>query len=241
MGVSDRKRIGIIGGMSWESTSVYYRLLNELHPRTDGAWSQPRVLIDSVDFGPIVDHQRAGDWAAAGAVLADSARRLADAGATVLGIGANTMHKCIDDVRDAVALPVIDVRDAVAHGVRALGGDALALLGTAYVVQQDFYSDRLDELGITVVKPTDEQAASLQRIVFDELTRGIVLESSREELVAIAESCRRRGGDIVGLCCTEFGMLVDAANAPFPFVDSTVAHVRALLAELALQIREEGT
>ena len=228
-------RIGIIGGMSWESTSAYYRLLNELHDRADDPWSQPRVLIDSVEFGQIVDFQRSGDWDAAGAVLADSARRLVDAGATVLGIGANTMHKCIDAVRDAVDVPLVDVRDAMAAAITARGGDSLTLLGTAYVVQQRFYSDHLEALGITVVKPSDDQAAVLQRIVYDELTRGIVLDQSRAEFIEIAESCRARGGDIVGLCCTEFGMLVSEDNAPFPFLDSTVVHVRALLAESARQ------
>ncbi len=228
-------RIGIIGGMSWESTSAYYRLLNELHDRTNDPWSQPRVLIDSVEFGQIVGFQRSGDWDAAGAVLADSARRLVDAGATVLGIGANTMHKCIDAVRDAVTVPVVDVRDAMAAEITTRGGDSLTLLGTAYVVQQRFYSDHLEALGITVVKPTDEQAAVLQRIVYDELTRGIVLDHTRAEFIEIAESCRERGGEIVGLCCTEFGMLVNEDNATFPFIDSTVVHVRALLAELARQ------
>jgi len=232
-------RLGIIGGMSWESTSAYYRLLNELHDRADDPWSQPRVLIDSVEFGQIVALQRSGDWEGAAVVVADSARRLVDAGATVLGIGANTMHKCADAVRAAVAVPLVDVRDAMADEITARGGDSLTLLGTAYVVQQAFYSDHLEALGITVVKPTDAQAAVLQRIIYDELTRGIVLDRSRAEFIAIAESCRARGGEIVGLCCTEFGMLVDEENAPFPFIDSTVIHVKALLAELALQVSEE--
>jgi len=236
---SSAKRIGLIGGMSWESTSVYYRLLNQLNDRSVGDWSQPRILVDSVEFGEIVEFQRAGDWTAASHVLADSARRLEAAGATLLGIGANTMHKCIDAVREATDLPVVDVRDAMVREIRTMKGASLTLLGTAYVVQQNFYSEYLEGQGITVVKPSDDQAAVLHRIVYDELTQGVVRDESRAEFIAIAESCRDRGGDIVGLCCTEFGMLVDDENAPFPFIDSTVVHVRALLAELALQIGEE--
>ncbi len=226
-------RIGLVGGMSWESTAVYYALLNRLQSKQASAWAQPRVLIDSVDFTEIVHLQAGGDWSATGGLLADSARRLVAAGATVLAIGANTMHRNYAEVVDAVEVPVLDVRHAVARGVRDLGYSTISLLGTRYVVEMDFYSDELERLGLTVVKPTGGQADELQRIVYDELTTGIVSESSRAAFIAIAEDCRSRGGEVVGLCCTEFGMLVDDTNAPLPFVDSTVAHVRALLGHVA--------
>jgi aspartate racemase len=226
------KRIGIIGGMSWESTGVYYSLLNRMHPRTSSPWAQPRVVIDSLDFGQVVALQTAGDWDATGRLLADSARRLVLAGATVLAIGANTMHRNFREVQAAVSVPVVDVRAAVASEVRALGSGSVSLMGTRYVIEQDFYSDELERLGITVIKPTTDQADELQRIVFDELTRGIVSPDSRASFIAIAEDCRARGGLVAGLCCTEFGMLIDETNAPFPFVDSTVAHVRALLSHV---------
>jgi aspartate racemase len=222
-------RIGLIGGLSWESTAAYYRLLNQLTAQRRGAWQQPQVLIDSVNFADIVQFQLEGNWAATGEILAQSARRLESGGAEVLGISANTMHMNYDDVRRAVSIPVVDVRDAVAARVRALGHESISLLGTKYLAESDFYSSALEREGIRVIKPTPEQSEELQRIIYEELTQGVVTESSRGRFMEIADGCRTRGGDVVGLCCTEFGLLVDESNAPWPFVDSTIAHVEALL------------
>jgi aspartate racemase len=221
-------RIGIIGGLSWESTASYYRYFNQLFSGGN-EWSQPQLLIDSVDFGTIVPLQREGDWEATGAILADSARRLERAGATVLGIGANTMHVNFAQVQDAVAIPVIDVRDAIAKESLGRGHATLALLGTKYLIEGEFYSERLHELGVTSIKPTEEQRERLQFIIFSELTRGIVTKVSRAYLREVASSCLERGAGVVGLCCTEFGMLM-SEDESFPVIDSTKAHVRALLA-----------
>jgi aspartate racemase len=221
-------RIGLIGGLSWESTASYYRYFNELFFGPN-EWSQPQLLIDSVDFGAIVPLQRAGDWQATGALLAASAQRLERAGATVLGIGANTMHVNFTEVQDAVAVPVIDVRDAVAKESLDKGHHTIGLLGTKYLIEGDFYSDRLRELGVTSIKPTEEQTERLQFIIFSELTRGIMTKGSRAYLREVASSCLERGASIVGLCCTEFGMLMSEEES-FPVIDSTKAHVRALLA-----------
>jgi aspartate racemase len=221
-------RIGIIGGLSWESTASYYRYFNELFFGTN-EWSQPQLLIDSVDFGTIVPLQREGNWKATGAILAASAQRLERAGATVLGIGANTMHVNFSEVQDAVAVPVVDVRDAVAKESLDKGHHTIALLGTKYLIEGDFYSDRLRELGVTSIKPTEEQTERLQFIIFSELTRGIMTKGSRAYLREVASSCLERGASIVGLCCTEFGMLMSEEES-FPVIDSTKAHVRALLA-----------
>lgn len=221
-------RIGLIGGLSWESTASYYRYFNELFVGLN-EWSQPQLLIDSVDFGAIVTLQREGDWAATGEVLAASAQRLERAGATVLGIGANTMHVNFDDVQRSVSIPVVDVRDAVAKESLGHGRQSIALLGTKYLIDGDFYSDRLHELGVTTVKPTEDQTERLQFIIFSELTRGVVTKSSRAYLREVASSCLDRGASIVGLCCTEFGMLM-GEDENFPVIDSTKAHVRALLA-----------
>jgi aspartate racemase len=221
-------RIGIIGGLSWESTASYYRYFNELFFGAN-EWSQPLLLIDSVDFGAIVPLQREGNWEATGAILAASAQRLERAGATVLGIGANTMHVNFAQVQDAVAVPVVDVRDAVAKESLDKGHHTIALLGTKYLIEGDFYSDRLRELGVTPIKPTEEQTERLQFIIFSELTRGIMTKGSRAYLREVASSCLERGASIVGLCCTEFGMLMSEEES-FPVIDSTKAHVRALLA-----------
>jgi aspartate racemase len=221
-------RIGIIGGLSWESTASYYRYFNELFVGAN-EWSQPHLLIDSVDFGAIVPLQREGNWDATGELLAASAKRLERAGATVLGIGANTMHLNFTQVQDAVTIPVVDVRDAVAKESLGNGHHTMALLGTKYLIDGDFYSDRLHELGVTSVKPTEEQTERLQFIIFSELTRGVVTKGSRAYLREVASSCLERGASVVGLCCTEFGMLMGEEES-FPVIDSTKAHVRALLA-----------
>jgi aspartate racemase len=221
-------RIGLIGGLSWESTASYYRYFNELFVGAN-EWSQPQLVIDSVDFGAIVPLQREGNWEATGEILAASARRLERAGATVLGIGANTMHLNFARVQDAVAIPVIDVRDAVAKESLGNGHHTIGLLGTKYVIERDFYSERLHELGVTSIKPTEEQTERLQFIIFSELTRGVVTQGSRAYLREVASSCLERGASIVGLCCTEFGMLM-SEDESFPVINSTKAHVRALLA-----------
>jgi aspartate racemase len=220
-------RIGIIGGLSWESTAAYYRYFNEFFVGTN-EWSQPQLLIDSVDFGAIVPLQREGKWEATAAILVASAQRLERAGATVLGIGANTMHLNFAQVQQAVAVPVVDVRDAVAKESLGRGHHTIALLGTKYLIDGDFYSDRLHELGVSVVKPTEEQTERLQFMIFSELTQGIVTKGSRAFLREVASSCLDRGASIVGLCCTEFGMLM-SEDEIFPVIDSTKAHVRALL------------
>jgi aspartate racemase len=222
-------RIGLIGGLSWESTATYYRLLNQMTAGRSGAWQQPQVVIDSVNFADIVKFQLVDDWAATGEIVAQSARRLESAGAEVLGICANTMHMNFDDVQRAVSIPVADVRDAVAARVRAMGHESMSLLGTKYIIEGDFYSSAIERDGIRVIKPTHDQAEELQRIIYEELTQGLVTEASRVRFMEIASDCRSRGGEVVGLCCTEFGLLVDESNAPWPFVDSTIAHVDALL------------
>jgi aspartate racemase len=222
-------RIGLIGGLSWESTGEYYRLLNERTAERLGPWHQPPVLIDSLNFGEFVRLQTLGDWAAMGDLMAASAQRLENGGADILGISANTMHMSYDDVRRAVSIPVIDIRDAVAKEVRALGHESMSLLGTKYLMEHDFYSSAIERMGIRVIKPTDIQTKELQRIIYEELTQGIVTDLSRATFMEIAADCQSRGGDVIGLCCTEFGLLLDKASAPWPFVDSTDAHVTALL------------
>lgn len=223
------KRIGLIGGMSWESTSSYYSLLNRMTAQRFGAWNQPAVLIDSLDFSDIVRYQREENWRVLGEILADSAKRLEAGGATVLAICANTMHKNFDDVANAVTVPVVDIRDVMAREVKAMGSSSMSLLGTKYVVETEFFSSHLERSGVTVVKPDATQTNALQAIIYDELTQGVVSDASRQVFFDIADDCRDRGGDVVGLCCTEFGLLVDEAEAPWPIVDSMAVHVKSLL------------
>jgi aspartate racemase len=223
------KRIGLIGGLSWESTASYYALLNRMTAQEHGVWKQPALSIDSLDFCEIVAYQAVGDWKTLGTILADSAKRLESGGATVLAICANTMHKNFEDVSNAVSIPVVDVRDALVTEIRALGASSMSLLGTKYVMQGDFYSSHLERAGVKVVKPLAPEIDVLQSMIYDELTQGIITDASRTAFMDIAQNCRSRGGDVVGLCCTEFGLLIDEKSSPFPIVDSAVAHVKALL------------
>jgi aspartate racemase len=221
--------IGLIGGMSWESTSVYYRLLNELFINGSNSWRKPHIIVDSLDFGEIVTFQQAGNWSATGEILAQSAKRLEASGAEVIAIAANTMHINAAQIQEAVSIPLLDIRTSVANAVKAMAGDSISLLGTRYVIEGDFFSSFIENLGIRVVKPTISQGEELQRIIFDELTLGIVSDASRSKLIEIGQDCRTRGGDIVALCCTEFGLLITEENSPFPFIDSTISHVKDLL------------
>jgi aspartate racemase len=224
-------RIGLIGGLSWASTSSYYQYLYEMFDDDANEWSKPPIVIDSIDFGRIVALQRIGDWSATGSILVDSAQRLERAGATVLGIGANTMHINYDQVQDAVNVPVIDVRTAVATEVLAMNEHSVALLGTKYLLDGTFYSDQLEALGVASIRPSTTQIDRLQTIIFDELTNGIANDSARIFLHDVALSCIERGARVIALCCTEFGLLMNESEE-FPVVDSTKAHVRALLAAI---------
>ena len=224
-------RIGLIGGLSWEATASYYRYFNQffLGP---SPWSQPPVLIDSTDMATIVELQRAGDWSATGVIMADAARRLVAGGADVLAIGANTMHRNYEEVAAAVACDVVDIRTCVAREVISLGGESVGVLGTSYVVEQDFYARGIEAHGVEVIRPDESQTRELQRIIYDELTQGVVTTESRERLLDIAASLVARGAHVVGLCCTELGLLVDEGDAALVVVDSTKAHVRALVSAL---------
>lgn len=188
------KRIGLIGGLSWESTSHYYTLLNQLTAQERGPWKQPRLLVDSVDFSEIVTLQEVGDWGATGRVLVDSARRLEKGGATVLGICANTMHINYEIVAGSVSIPVLDIRSAVASELFEMGSTSLTLLGTRYLMEHDLYSGHLEAAGVTVIKPIGEQVDQLQSIIFNELTQGIVTERARAEFLRTPQDCRSRGG-----------------------------------------------
>ena len=226
---AEKKCIGIIGGLSWESTNVYYQLLNQLSKNPHDAWRQPHVIIDSLDFAEIVYYQQRGDWAATGKILAASGARLESCGATVIAISANTMHINAPEVKRSISVPFIDIRDSILRAVKAKDARSVSLLGTKYLLQADFYSSYIELAGVKVIKPTNAQTDELQRIIFDELTQGIVLESSRKRLIDIAEECQSRGGEIVALACTEFELLLNEGNSPFPLVDSTTEHVRDLL------------
>ena len=227
------KTIGLIGGMSWESTVTYYKLLNEAAKERLGGLHSARILLYSVEFSEIEACQASGDWDRCADILADAAKKLEAAGADILLICTNTMHKVAPQVKAAVSIPLIHIADATADGLLAQGIHKTALLGTAYTMTQDFYKQRLIDRGIEVVIPNEADVALVHRVIFDELCLGIIREESRSEFARIIKALKADGAQAVILGCTEVGMLVSQEDSVLPVFDTTVIHAEAA-ADLAL-------
>ena len=222
--------IGLLGGMSWESTASYYRLLNECIRQRLGGLHSAKLLLYSVDFHEIETLQRAAAWEEAGAQLAAAARALERAGAGCILIGANTMHKVAPAVEAAVGIPVLHVADATAAAVRAAGLSRVGLLGTRFVMEQDFYVERLRQRhGLAVLVPDLQERQLIHRVIFEELVLGRRIESSRAALAAIMAGLVAAGAEGIILGCTEFSLLVGESDASVPLFDTTRLHaVQAL-------------
>ena len=226
------RTLGLLGGTSWEPTAVYYALLNRGTAERLGPRHQPRLLLHSVDFAEVAALQTEGRWDVLAEQYTDATHHLVAAGAEVLGICANTMHLLADDVAAAAgSARLVHVVDATAEGARREGARSVALLGTAYTMEKPFYADGLRARGLDVVVPEADDRAALQRIVYDELTRGIVREESRALFLDVVARCADRGADTALLACTEFQMLAEPGDpaAAIPLVDTTREHCRALL------------
>jgi aspartate racemase len=222
------RTVGMIGGMSWESTLPYYRLVNERVRDRLGGLHSSKLVICSIDFAELEAMQRSSDWAAADALMVDAARRLQAAGAQALAICANTMHRSAPAVDAAVGLPVLHVADATAAAVRAEGIDTVALLGTRFTMEQSFYRERLERAGLRVMLPDAAQRGDIHRIIYDELCRGRLLEASRERYRSIMAALVDAGARGIILGCTEIGLLVGAGDASVPLFDTTALHAAAI-------------
>ena len=221
------KVIGLIGGMSWESTASYYRLLNTAIKEQLGGLHSAKVIVYSVDFHEIEQLQRVADWDTAGALLADVAKSLEAAGAQCLLIGANTMHKVAPAIEAAVNIPVLHVADATAAAVRGAGLATIALLGTRFVMEQHFYIDRLRERhGLAVLIPGQRDREIIHRIIFEELVVGKIVGESRQEFVRIMAALVAQGAEGIILGCTEFSLLVRPEDCSVPMFDTTRLHAR---------------
>ncbi|HET6655340.1 MAG TPA: aspartate/glutamate racemase family protein [Gammaproteobacteria bacterium] len=222
------KTIGLIGGMSWESTAHYYSRLNELVAERLGGLHSARLVLWNVEFDEIARLQHADDWEAAGEILADAAWRLERAGAEALLICANTMHRVAPAVEAAVGVPVIHLADVTAKTLLATGHRRAALLGTRFTMAQTFYRERLERHGLEVAVPDAPEQDDIHRIIFDELVKGRVQAESRERFIAIMRRMHQAGVDAAILGCTEFGLLIRPEDAPdIPRVDTTELHCRA--------------
>jgi aspartate racemase len=220
------KTLGVLGGMSWESTATYYKQLNEGVRDARGGLHSAPLIVHSVDFAAIAALQKAGEWAAAGDLLARAALGLQRAGATALLLATNTMHKIAPAIEAAVDIPLLHIGDAVGQALRASGVTRAALLGTRFTMQEDFYRNRLvQQYGIQVLLPDGDAMAEIDRIIFAELCRGEFLHASREHYLAVLEHLRGSGAEAAILGCTEIGLLLEGVNSPLPLIDSTQQHV----------------
>jgi aspartate racemase len=222
------KVIGLIGGMSCESTAHYYKHLNGRVRAQLGGLHSAEILMWSVDFAPIAQMQDENRWQDAGAYLAGIGRRLERAGAGVLVLATNTMHKVADAIEASTSIPLIHIADATAQKIRAAGKRKPALLATKFTMEQDFYTGRLREkLGLEVVVPDQADRALVHQIIYDELCLGRVTDSSRQVFVDVAQRLAGRGADCLILGCTEVAMLLDESNAPLPVFDTALIHAEA--------------
>ncbi|GAB3787508.1 aspartate/glutamate racemase family protein [Nocardioides ungokensis] len=223
------KRIGLLGGMSWESTALYYRLLNEgVAARLGGLHSADCVLV-SVDFAAIAELQAAGRWDEAGRVLAGEARLLEAAGAEVLLVCSNTMHKVADQVEAAVDIPLLHIADTTATAAEGAGLSRVALLATAYTMEQTFLRDRLTAHGLEVVVPDAAGRALVHRVIYEELCRGVVDDTSRRRVSDVIADLVADGADGVILGCTEIELLIGPDDSPVPVLPTTRIHATAAL------------
>ena len=216
--------LGVLGGMSWTSTAEYYRLLNHGVAARLGGLHSARLLLHSVDFGPVAAMQHDGDWRGTADVLAEAARGLQRAGAEALLLATNTMHKVADEVEAASGIPLLHIADATAARVRADGRSTVGLLATAFTMEQDFYVGRLREHGLDVLVPDEAERADVHRIIYDELCVDVVRDESRQRYREVMDSLAQRGAEAVVLGCTEIGLLVGAQDSPVPLYDTAEVH-----------------
>ncbi len=228
------KRIGLLGGMSWESSAEYYRLVNQATRERLGGLHSADCLLRSVDFADIEQLQRAGEWEQAGERLAREAAALQAAGAGLLVLCTNTMHKVADAITAAIEIRFVHIADTTAHAVRTQGLSTVGLLATAYTMEQDFYTGRLrDRHGLTVLIPDPPDRRVVHDVIYDELCQGVVNDRSRAEYRRIMRDLADRGAEGILLGCTEIDLLVDPADSPVPVFDTTRLHAERAV-ELAL-------
>ena len=228
------KTIGLIGGMTWHSTVDYYRYLNEdVHRRLGGAHCAS-IFMSSLDFDEIENLQIAGDWEALTARMVDAALKVEAAGADMLLICANTMHRTAETVAASLAVPLVHIVDATAAEIRRQGLKKVGLLGTRYTMEMDFYKGRLEKKhGLSVLIPEDAQGTEVHDIIYKELGQGIILDSSRKIYQKIIADLQNRGAEGVILGCTEIPLLIKPADSPIPTFDTTALHCKAAV-DLAL-------
>lgn len=222
------KTLGLIGGMSWESTLPYYQHINQTVKESLGGLHSAKLILYSVDFAEIAQLQARGQWDAAGALLADVARKLAHAGADALLLCTNTMHKVAPAIEAAVDIPLLHIADPTAQAIQQAGLNTVGLLGTRFTMEQDFYRARLESrFGLTVLTPPAEARNEVHRIIFEELCLGQVQAGSQHTLQQIAAQLQTQGAQAIILGCTELAMSLQPQHLSLPLFDTTALHARS--------------
>ena len=218
------KTIGLIGGMSWESTVTYYKIINETIKRELGGLHSAKILLYSVDFDEIEKYQSSGEWDKSAAVLGDAAANLEKAGADFILICTNTMHKVADAVQKRISVPILHIAEITADVLKSEGIEKVGLLGTKYTMTQDFYKAKLIEAGIEVVIPDEAEVEMINDVIFNQLCLGIISEESRTRFVEAIEQLKAKGAQGVILGCTEIGLLIEQKDSALPVFDTTLIH-----------------
>lgn len=221
------RTIGLIGGMSWESSLEYYRLINQGVKQRLGGFHSARCLMYSVDFAEVEQMQSSGAWDDATALMIDAAQRLERGGADCIVICTNTMHLMAPQVEAAVSLPLLHIVDSTAQAICAQGIQQVALLGTGFTMQQPFYRERLESHGLEVMIPLEAEREIIHRVIYDELVKGILREESREAYIRIIERMYGDGAEAVILGCTEIGLLIKPGDVTIPRFDTTALHAQS--------------
>ncbi len=221
------RTIGLLGGMSWESSIEYERIINREVRDALGGVHSASLLVRSYDFAEIERLQAAGEWDAAGALLGADARRLQDAGAELIVLCTNTMHRCAEAIEAAIEVPFLHLADATASAVLEMGVERVALLGTRYTMEQDFYRARLERHGLSVVVPDEPDRTLVHEVIYDELVQGVVSPASQEAYLRVIDRLVDRGAQGVIAGCTEIELLVGPDDVTVPYFPTTALHARA--------------
>ncbi|EOQ15264.1 aspartate/glutamate racemase family protein [Bacillus cereus] len=218
------KTIGLIGGMSWESTSEYYRIINEEIKERLGGLHSAKCLINSVDFEEIERCQSSGDWDGAGEILGNAAYSLQKGGADFIIICTNTMHKVVGKIKAKIDIPVLHIADATAKEIKRKDIQKVGLLGTKYTMEQDFYKSRIEEHDIKVIVPSEKNRKEINKVIYTELCLGKIVSQSREYYKRVIEELVQKGAQGIILGCTEIGLLIKQENVSVPIFDTTHIH-----------------
>ena len=219
--------IGLIGGMSWESTTTYYEIINETVKEVLGGLHSAKCILYSVDFHEIEVCQSKGDWQRSAEILSDAAKALECAGADFIVICTNTMHKVVPEIQSITQLPILHIAEMTAQALKKRKITKVGLLGTKYTMQQDFYKQVIKEHDIEVVVPDEEDMVEINRIIYEELCKGIIKEVSQKTYLEVMEKLKAQGAEGIILGCTEIGLLVKQVDTSIPLFDTTIIHAKS--------------